>query len=169
MISYLFAKQLDYNIDEDICYNEIISAPRKFWFTAKNKEDGKLQFVGDKEDCQFYVAKIAKFPNTLNEILKYIPDVMVKNSYVTKCAPGYSMEPHIDPNRETAIIIPLGSNKGNISFFYRGSRIYTYAYKGPTLTRVGIYHSATNPSVTDYRYGITVEVPGSYLANFLKR
>ena len=169
MISYLFAKHLDYNIDEDICYNEIVSAPRKFWFTAKNKEDGKLQFVGDKEDCQFYVAKIAKFPNTLNEILKYIPDVMVKNSYVTKCAPGYSMEPHIDPNRETAIIIPLGSNKGDISFFYRRARIYTYTYKGPTLTRVGVYHSATNPSTTDYRYGITVEVPGSYLANFLKR
>jgi hypothetical protein len=169
MISYLFAKQLNYNIDEKLCYDEIVSAPRKFWFTAKNKDDGKLQFVGDKEDCQFYVAKIAKFPNTLNEILKFIPDIMIKNSYVTKCAPGYSMEPHIDPNRETAIIIPLGSNKGDISFFYRGHKIYTYTYKGPTLTRVGVYHSATNPSATDYRYGITVEVPGSYLANCLKR
>ncbi len=169
MISYFFAKHLNYNINEDLCYNEISSAPRKYWFTAKNEDDGSLKFVSDKEDCQFYVARITKFPDTLNEVLKFVPDIMIKNSYVTKCAPGYSMEPHIDPNRETAIIIPLGNNKGDISFYYGGKKVYTYDYKGPTLTRVGINHSATNPSTTDYRYGITVEVPGSYLANFLKR
>lgn len=169
MISYLFAKHLNVDIDELVCINEITSAPRKYWFTAKNNKDGSLDFVKDKDDCQFYLARLSKFPKTLDIIQKHIPDLILKNSYVTKCLPMYSMIPHIDPGRETAIIIPLGKIKGSISFYLFDKKIYTYQYKGPTMTRVNINHSATNPSDTCIRYSITIEVPGSYFKNFIKR
>lgn len=169
MISYLFAKHLNINIDENTCVTEIEHAPRRYWFTARNNQDGSLDFVKDKDDCQFYLARLVKFPKTLEIIKNYIPDLIIKNSYVTKCLPLYTMVPHIDPGRDTAIIIPLGNNKGNISFYIFNKLIYTYQYKGPTITRVNMNHSAHNPSTTDIRYSITVEVPGSYLTNFIKR
>lgn len=166
MISYLFAKHLNYTIDEKICYDEIIK--NRVWITAKNQDDGNLQFVEDKENCQFYIARLIKFPKTLEQIQKYVPDLIVKNSYVTKCNPHYSMVPHIDPGRSTAIIFPLGANKGTISFYGFGKKLYTYDYRGPTLTRVNVNHSATNNS-NEYRFSITVEVPGGYFSNFLRR
>lgn len=168
MLSFLFLKELEFQLDEQACYDEIISKGRSVWFTAKNNPDGSLEFVKDKEGCQFYLGRLSKFPVTLSEVSKYIPDVNVENSYVTKCLPGYSMVPHKDANRSTAVIMPLGDNKGKIDFFICGKKVHTHVYSGPTLTRVDVDHSAVNTS-NKIRYGITVEVPGSYLSNRLKR
>ena len=77
------------------------------------------------------------------------------------------MVPHIDPNRTTAIIIPLGNNKGKISFYFKKFKLFTYTYKSPTLTRVNILHSAENDS-DQIRYSVTLEVPGSYWTNVIK-
>lgn len=168
MLSFLFLKKLNFQISEQECRDEIASKTRSVWFTAKNNPDGSLDFVKDKEGCQFYLARIGKFPFTLSEILKYVPNINVANSYVTKCLPGYAMVPHKDANRSTAIIIPLGDNKGYIEFFVYGKVIHRHYYTGPTLTRVDINHSAVNTSDT-IRYGITVEVPNSYFYNYFKK
>jgi hypothetical protein len=74
------------------------------------------------------------------------------------------MIPHIDANRTTALIIPLGFNKGKISFYLGKKKIYTHVYNNPTLTRVNILHSAENDS-TENRYSITIELAGSYWKN----
>lgn len=167
MFSSLFLKPLGISIDEVSCLKEIESKGRAVWFTAKNNADGSLDFVKDKEDCQFYLGRIKKFPNTLAEVQKVIPDLIVENSYVTKCFPGYTMIPHIDAGRKTAIIIPLGDNKGNISFYLAGKKVHTHTYHGATMTRVDVMHSAENPS-DKIRYSITVEIPGAYLRNYLR-
>lgn len=168
MLSFLFLKELEFQIDEQACYDEIVSKGRSVWFTAKNNPDGSLEFVKDKEGCQFYLGRLSKFPVTLSEVLKYIPDVNVENSYVTKCLPGYSMIPHKDANRSTAVIMPLGNNKGLIEFFMFGKKIHSHMYAGPTLTRVDVNHSAVNVSDA-IRYSITVEIPNSYLHNYITR
>ena len=168
MLSFLFLKKLNFQIDEQSCYDEIANKGRAVWFTAKNNPDGSLEFVKDKEGCQFYLGRLSKFPVTLSEVKKYIPDVNIENSYVTKCFPGYSMIPHKDANRSTAIIMPLGDNKGKIDFFLFGKKVHTHIYTGPTLTRVDVDHSAVNAS-DSIRYSVTVEVPNSYLKNYFKR
>jgi hypothetical protein len=81
--------------------------------------------------------------------------------------PGYHMVPHIDANRKTALIIPLGSNKGKLSYYVFGKKIITHTYTGPLLSRVDVHHSAENDSL-DIRYSITLEIPGSYWANLIK-
>lgn len=167
MFSKLFLKPLDIHINEDVCLNEIKSKGRSVWFTARNNPDGSLDFVKDKEDCQFYLGRIKKFPNTLAEVLKVVPDLIVENSYITNCFPGYSMIPHIDAGRKTAIIIPLGDNKGEISFYMFGKKVHTHKYTGATMTRVDVEHSASNTS-DQTRYSITVEIPGAYLKNYLR-
>lgn len=167
MFSKLFLKTLDIAIDENVCLEEIKTKGRNVWFTAKNNADGSLDFVKDKEDCQFYLGRIKKFPKTLSEVLKVVPELIIENSYVTNCYPGYSMIPHVDAGRKTAIIIPLGDNKGDISFYMFGKKIHTHKYTGATLTRVDVMHSAENPSDKN-RYSITVEIPGAYLKNYLR-
>jgi hypothetical protein len=77
------------------------------------------------------------------------------------------MEKHIDANRETAIIIPLGSNKGILNFYYKNILISRCRYKGPILSRVDVVHSAVNTS-DEVRYSVSIEIPGSYSFNFFR-
>jgi hypothetical protein len=77
------------------------------------------------------------------------------------------MIPHKDANRETALIIPLGKNKGRISYYLFGHKFITHTYTGPLLSRVDVNHSAENDS-EEIRYSITLEMPGSYLSNLIK-
>jgi hypothetical protein len=77
------------------------------------------------------------------------------------------MIPHVDANRKTAIILPLGENKGKLSYFIFNKKIITHKYTGPLLSRVDMFHSAENDS-DNIRYSITLEVPGTYFQNFFK-
>lgn len=167
MYGQLFAKNLAPFEQEERVLETIVSAGDKIWWTARNNADGSLTFVKDKPAGGFYLARLKRFPDIIAELLKIYPDAMIDNSYITKCLPHYHMVPHIDPGRRTAIIIPLGNNKGKISFYYKGIKLYTHQYTGPALTRVNILHSAENHS-DQFRYGITIEVPGSYLDNYRK-
>lgn len=166
MYGRFFAKDLKPFSQEDKVLDIIKSAGDKVWWTAKNNDDGSLTFVKDKPDGGFYLSRLKRFPVIVEEILKIYPEAMIENSYVTRCLPYYKMVPHIDPNRHTAIIIPLGNNKGKISFYKNKIKLYTHTYVGPALTRVDILHSAENYS-DEMRYGITIEVPGSYYKNYL--
>jgi hypothetical protein len=165
MYSKLFCKELAPIGNEGEFIDSI--AKNKMWWTAKNNDDGSLTFVADKPNAGFYMARLKKFPNIVNAVLEAYPDAIIDNSYVTKCLPGYHMVPHVDANRTTAIIIPLGDNKGKISYYFKNYKIFTHTYRGPTLTRVNMLHSAENDSEKN-RYSITIEVPGSYRSNFFK-
>jgi hypothetical protein len=63
--------------------------------------------------------------------------------------------------------VPLGHNKGKLSYYVMGKKILTHVYTGPVLSKVNWYHSAENDSV-DIRYSITLEIPGSFLSNYFK-
>ena len=144
-----------------------IQSTKAAWFTAKNNEDGSLEFVLNKPNGQFYMARLTKFTNLLAKVTEFYPGLNPTNSYVTKCFPGYHMVPHKDANRETALIIPLGNNKGKLSYYILGKKIITHTYTGPLLSRVDWYHSAENNS-PDIRYSLTLEMPGSFLSNYFK-
>ena len=165
MFFYKKLKNLDPVIETEFL-SEILNT-RSVWFTAKNNDDGSLEFVMNKPDGQFYMSRLTKFTNLLEKITELYPGVNPKNSYVTKCYPGYHMVPHKDANRETALIIPLGNNKGKLSYYVFGKKILTHTYTGPLLSRVDWYHSAENDS-PDIRYSITLEMPGSFVSNYFK-
>jgi hypothetical protein len=165
MILFKKLKNLNPQVEEDLL-SEILST-KAVWFTAKNNKDGSLEFVLDKPDGQFYMSRLTKFTNLLETVKELYPGVNPKNSYVTKCFPGYHMVPHKDANRETALIIPLGNNKGKLSYYILGKKLITHTYTGPLLSRVNWYHSAENDS-SDIRYSITLEMPGSFLSNYFK-
>ncbi len=165
MYNKIFCKELNSIGDESEFLDSV--KDNKLWWTAKNNEDNSLSFVADKPDAGFYMSRLKRFPNIVKFVLDAYPDAIIQNSYVTKCLPGYHMIPHIDANRTTAIVIPLGSNKGKISFYFKKWKILTHTYRSPTLIRVNMLHSAENDSTED-RYSITVEVPGSYLENYFK-
>jgi hypothetical protein len=155
-----------FSIPEDIFLNEILESDVA-WFTAKNQEGYNLNFVKDKTNGNFYLSRLKNFPKICSFVEQHIKNAIVKNSYVTKCSPHYAMEKHIDTNRQTAIIMPLGPNKGILNFYIKDFNISSCNYKGPTLSRVNIVHSAVNNS-DDYRYSITVEIQGSYFQNFFR-
>jgi hypothetical protein len=146
--------------------SEILTT-KSVWFTAKNHDDGSLEFVLNKPNGQFYMSRLTKFTNLIDKITELYPEANLRNSYITKCMPGYHMVPHIDANRKTALIIPLGSNKGKLSYYIFGKKILTHTYTGPLLSRVDRYHSAENDS-PDIRYSITLEIPGSFISNYFK-
>lgn len=152
-------------VPENIFLDEIKSLDKNIWFTAKNTGNYKLDFVKDKPQASFYLARIKKFPKILKFVQETFPEAIIPNSYITKCDPGYSMEKHIDAGRETAIIIPLGENKGIINFYIKDFLISKCRYKGPTLSRVDVVHSAVNIS-DQTRYSLTIEIKGSYWENY---
>ena len=158
-------KPLGKDTEQDFL-NEILNS-KSVWFTAINHGDGRLEFVMNKPDCQFYMSRLTKFPKLCKKILELYPEANLVNSYVTKCFPGYHMIPHVDANRKTAIILPLGENKGKLSYFIFNKKIITHKYTGPLLSRVDMFHSAENDS-DNIRYSITLEVPGTYFQNFFK-
>jgi len=137
------------------------------WVTAVMSSNGSIQFVKDKQGAGFFTAKLKKFPSIVEEISKQYPDVVVENSYVTKLTPNYNMLPHIDKNRKTAILMPLGKNKGEIVYSVCGIPVHTHVYRGPIISRVDITHGANNTS-DSIRYALTLELPGTLADNRTK-
>jgi hypothetical protein len=163
----IFYKHLKFfSVPEEEFLEEIISSNVP-WFTAKNQENYDLNFVKNKDKGSFFLSKLKNFPKIKEYMEKNIPNVVVKNSYVTKCFPRYEMEKHIDANRETAIIMPLGNNKGILNFYYKDLVISRCVYKGPILSKVDVIHSAVNTS-DEIRYSISIELSGSYAHNYFK-
>lgn len=167
MFSKIFCKEVSPIDCEDEFLNLVKAAGEKIWWTAVNNPDGSLTFVKTKPNAGFFMARITKFPKIAEKIREMYPTVVLENSYITKTLPGYHMIPHVDANRTTALIIPLGQNKGKISFYYRDKKVYTHSYQQPTLTRVSVLHSAENDS-SENRYSITIELSGSYWLNLFK-
>jgi hypothetical protein len=159
-----YYKLKKFNTELEKSFLEEILITRSVWFTAVNNSDGSLTFVKDKPDGKFYMARLSKFKKLSEMLGQLFPTANQTNSYVTKCLPGYHMVPHKDANRQTALIIPLGENKGKLSYYLFGQKIITHTYTGPLLSRVDLDHSAENDS-DQIRYSITLEMPGSYLSN----
>ena len=166
MLSNLLIKnisKLDSELEEAFI-TDIKNSKSYIWITADGLSDGTIGFIKNKPDAGFFTAKLKRFQNIIKTVNKLYPTVNINNSYVTKLMPHYIMKTHIDKNRTTAILIPLGCNKGILTHSLYGIQINTHIYDGPTLARVDIPHSATNTS-NEIRYALTLEVPGTFKEN----
>lgn len=152
---------------ENVFLEDLKNSKRSAWMTANQSSDGSITFLHDKPDAGFFIARLKKFPKIVEIVSSLYPEVVVENSYATKLLPGYSMLPHIDKNRTTAIVIPLGSNKGELVHKIFGITVNTHIYTSPSLTRVDVNHGANNTS-DQIRYALTIEVPGTYYQNYSK-
>lgn len=163
-----FIKELNFKIDEDLCYDEISNASDSVWIsTLATGKDG-FEFTRDKTNCNFFVGKLYRFPKTLQEIKNQNIEFNLEKSYITRCNPRYISTLHIDKGRTSAIIIPIGQNKGEIVFKLSNDFEYKHTYTGPTLTKVDIPHGPINTS-DSIRYSITLDIPGDYTENYNKK
>lgn len=148
---------------EEMFVEELRGGKTYFWITADGRSDGTIGFLKTKTNPGFFTAKLKRFPKIVEAIKKMYPTVNIDNSYATKLMPRYVMKMHVDKNRDTAILIPLGSNKGTLSHLL-DDKLTEHVYTGPALARVDIPHSASNTS-DEIRYALTLEVPGSFEEN----
>ena len=168
MNNLLYFKKLSSKLNEDFALNEIMSCSKNVWWGASDEyKNGTPVFNKGTTQTKFFMSRIENFPDLTAELIKLYPCIVVKNSYVTKCKPRYQMIPHIDKGRSTAIIMPLGKNKGQLCFYQGSQVVRTVNYTSPILANVSKMHSAINNSDTD-RYSITIEVSGSYYLNLVK-
>ena len=149
---------------EDMFLQEIKNGKSYYWITADGMPDGTIGFMKNKVDAGFFTARLKRFPKIVEVIKELYRKVNINNSYVTRMLPRYVMKMHIDKNRDTAILIPLGSNKGSITHEVDGVAVGTHIYSGPALARVDIMHSASNTS-DEIRYALTLEAPGTFEEN----
>lgn len=166
MFGYLLThnlKPIDPVLEENFI-SEIKNGRQSIWIAADGMADGSIGFIKDRGNAGFLTAKLKRFPNIVNEVSKLFPNVNINNSYVTQLKPRYVMKTHIDKNRDTAILVPLGTNKGELTHSLFGFNINTHIYSGPALARVDIPHSASNTS-DEIRYALTLEVPGKFKEN----
>lgn len=166
----MFSNLLTYNLkpispalEEDFIM-DIKNGRQSMWIAADGMPDGSIGFIRDKGNAGFLTAKLKRFPNIVTMISQLYPNVNIDNSYVTQLKPRYVMKMHIDKNRDTAILLPLGSNKGELTHSLFGIKFNTHVYTGPALARVDVPHSASNTS-DEIRYALTLEVPGSFREN----
>lgn len=163
MFSKFILKEIN-GVDKDMemsFLKTITNTKGVMWVTASTNSASAVQFVKDRAGAGFFTARLKKFPSIVNEILKRYPEVVVEHSYVTKLTPHYKMLPHIDKNRKTAILMPLGENKGEIVYSKYGIPFHTHVYGGPIVSRVDIVHGANNTS-SEPRYALTLEIPGEF-------
>jgi len=166
MLSKLVTKnlaKLDVNLEQEFI-EEIKNSKSYIWISADGMPDGSIGFIKKSTNAGFFTAKLKRFPTIVAAINRLYPTVNIKNSYVTKLMPRYVMKMHIDKNRNTAILAPLGANKGELVHEMYGIKFNTHVYTGPALARVDVLHSATNTS-DEIRYALTLEVPGSFKEN----
>lgn len=163
-----FIKELNFKIDEELCYNEISNAANSVWISTVATENDGFEFIREKSNSNFFVGKLHRFPKTLLEIQNQNIEFNLEKSYITKCNPRYISTLHIDKGRNSAIIIPIGRNKGEIIFKPADDIEYRHTYTGPTLTKVDIPHGPINTS-DSIRYSITLDIPGDYAENYNKK
>lgn len=166
MLSSLFfkpLKSLPIEVEQSFT-EEIVNSRKSIWLSARQHDGGSIDFVKENTESGFYTARLKRFPNIVQYLRLHYPDVVIEHSYVTKLLPGYHMKPHIDKNRDTAILMPLGTNKGEIEFYQFGIKIHTHEYNSPIIARVDKVHGANNTS-DDIRYALTLEVSGLFKEN----
>ena len=122
--------------------------------TRKNKW-GHINFDynGAKTNCKMYSAFLSDywdlFLSVEPRLSQFNPNL--KKSWITKTKPGGGIFPHIDHQRKSNLLIPLGKNKGKVNFHlhYTLPPFRTYEYTGPTIIRTNVTHSAYNTSSED--------------------
>ena len=149
--------------NEDKLHSFLKSIPDKLW------EGWTITRKGDTRHLNFSVTKttnvgisVIKLNSVWEELIRLEPNLIefdpdLTKCWVTKMAPGGGIFSHRDYKRDTAKLIPIGPNKGEIHYHlhWMWKPFYTYKYTGPTLTRTNVPHSVKNETGDD-RYVIQI-------------
>ena len=71
-----FIKELNFKIDEELCYDEISNAANSVWISTVATENDGFEFIRDKSNSNFFVGKLHRFPKTLLEIQNQNRDIL---------------------------------------------------------------------------------------------
>ena len=148
---------------EDKVHSFLKSIPNNLW------EGWTITRRGHTANLNFSVTKttnvgisVIKLNSVWEELIRLEPNLIdfdpdLTKCWVTKMAPGGGIFSHRDYKRDTAKLIPIGPNKGEIHYHlhWMWKPFYTYKYTGPTLTRTNIPHSVKNETGDD-RYVIQI-------------
>jgi hypothetical protein len=125
------------------------------WVITRKNKWGHINFdyKGTSTNCKMYSAFLSDYwPLLLSvepRLSQFNPNL--KKSWIVKMGPGGGIFPHIDYQRNSSTVIPLGDNKGNVGFHlhYSLPSFISFKYLGPTIIRTNITHSAYNTSNED--------------------
>ena len=149
-------KRIPYKLNEDALLRIITKIVNWTpWVITRKNKWGHINFdyKGDETNCKMYSAFLSDYWDLLlavePRLLQLNPNL--KKSWITKMEPGGGIFPHIDHERTSSTVIPLGSNKGKVGFHlhYTLPPVISYNYRGPTIIRTNITHSAYNTSNED--------------------
>ena len=148
---------------EDRVHSFLKSLPHNMWegWTITRKENTANLNFSVTETTNVGISVI-KLNSVWDELIRLEPNLIdfdpdLTKCWVTKMAPGGGIFSHVDYKRDTAKLIPIGPNKGEIHYHlhWKWKPFYTYKYTGPTLTRTNVPHSVKNETGED-RYVIQI-------------
>ena len=149
----LLTEKIKINCDDDALL-KIITKITDWtpWVITRKDKLGHINFNynGEQTNCGMYSAFLSDYWDLLlsvsPDLEKFKPNL--KKSWITKTIPNGGIFPHIDYQRRSSTLLPLGKNKGvvNYHFHYSLPPFCTIKYKGPTRIRTNITHSSINKS-----------------------
>ena len=148
---------------EDKVHTFLKSIPDEKWegWTITRRENTAHLNFSVTETTNVGISVI-KLNNVWEELISLEPNLIdfdpdLTKCWVTKMKPGGGIFSHVDYKRDTAKLIPIGPNKGEIHYHlhWKCKPFYTYKYTGPTLTRTNVPHSVMNETGAD-RYVIQI-------------
>lgn len=144
----LLYKTIKIDMDEEAIIKVLSSELRGWIGFSLDLNNSSLQ-IGRVSEGGYY----AKRWTQVEEKIKPYIDLSHVNfdpekSLVSKTGPGGFARPHVDLERSRALLIPLGDNKGRLTFHipYKRLPIWQHHYTGPTLIRSNVLHSMVNDS-----------------------
>ena len=149
-------KKINYKLNEEVLLSLITTIDEWTpWVITRKNKWGHINFDynGAKTNCKMYSAFLSDywdlFLSVEPRLSQFNPNL--KKSWITKTKPGGGIFPHIDHQRKSNLLIPLGKYKGKVNFHlhYTHPPFRTYAYTGPTIIRTNVTHSAYNTSSED--------------------
>ena len=125
------------------------------WVITRKDKWGHINFdyKGASTNCKMYSAFLSDYWPLLlavePRLSQFNPNL--KKSWIVKMESGGGIFPHIDYQRNSSTVIPLGDNKGKVGFHlhYTLPPFISFKYLGPTIIRTNITHSAYNTSNED--------------------
>ena len=90
MFFYKKLKNLNPDLESEFL-SEVLST-KSVLFTAKNLEDGSLEFVLNKPNGQFYMSRLTRFTNLVDNISEMYPEENLKNRRLDPSGSSWSWD-----------------------------------------------------------------------------
>jgi hypothetical protein len=155
----LLYKTIKLDIDEQAIIKVLSNELRGWVGFSLDTENSSLQ-IGRVSEGGYYAKRWTQVEEKLKPYIDLSQiDFDPEKSLVSKTGPGGFAKPHYDLGRSVALLIPLGDNKGKLTFHmpYRHLPIWQHQYTGPTLIRSTVLHSMLNTSKKE-RYCIQLHI-----------